>query len=805
MNDRIQPLFRAAAALLVVTALFLAAPAQDKPAPEKLAPAPAKPQVLDLTIPNIMQGEELVGTSPSSVQWSYDGKLLYFRWKKPGEKVAELYALDPASASAEPRKITPEEMLDRPPASSFGGGMRYRFMGGRFGQSIQFDKKRARALLAQGGKVELLDLRTGKKRTLIQTDEPLSGVEFTFDEKEISFMFRDNLFALSLDGSGLRQLTSFTHEKPPAQPKPGKVEQWYIDQQKGLFHEQLPMSRGGFGMSGGFGGMRMGGGGGPRKPFVLEENENTAGLDLSPDGQSVVVRIVSEVPGVKPTIVPSYVTRSGYTETMPSHLKAAELSYAVRAGVLSVATGEVKWIDYGPKDRKVSPDGVSFSPDGKHCLLGANSDDRKDQWLLDLDLKTATTKVVEHVRDDAWVGPLGLIGPYWHPSSGRLFYISEKDGYAHIYSCAPDGQDKVQLTQGKFEVRDMQLSDDGRRIYFHSSEVHPGELHFYVMSSQGGARTRLTGREGQNAASLSPDERYLAVLSSTANEPEELYLQAAKPGATARRVTLSTTDLFRSYAWAKPEVLTFTSRDGVDVYARLFRPQAWSASHPAVIFIHGAGYLQNAHKGWSEYFHEYMFHNFLMTKGYLVFDVDYRGSSGYGRDFRAGIYRHMGGKDLDDIVDAARFLVANYGAGAGHIGVYGGSYGGFLTLMAMFKEGDVIRAGAALRPVSDWAHYHAYYTQDILNLPQDDPEAYKQSSPIYFAEGLKGALLICHGMVDTNVNFQDTVRLTQRLIELGKENWQVAFYPVEDHTFRTASAWTDEYKRIFDLFEKNLK
>ena len=125
--------------------------------------------------------------------------------------------------------------------------------------------------------------------------------------------------------------------------------------------------------------------------------------------------------------------------------------------------------------------------------------------------------------------------------------------------------------------------------------------------------------------------------------------------------------------------------------------------------------------------------------------------------------------------------------------------------MAMFTAGDTIRAGAALRPVTDWAHYHAGYTVDILNLPQKDAEAYKRSSPIYFAEGLKGALLICHGMVDTNVHFQDTVRLVQRLIELGKENWDVAFYPVENHSFTTASAWTDEYKRIFKLFENNLK
>jgi dipeptidyl aminopeptidase/acylaminoacyl peptidase len=787
---------RLAGVLLIAAALVLAAPAaQDKPAPA--APA-AGPQTLDLTIPNIMKGEELTGTAPSSVEWSYDGKLLYFRWKKPGEKSPELYALDPASP--EPKKTTAEEMAKRPPLSSPLGG-RYGFMGMRSGRGDMLDKRHTRALIMQGGKVDLLDLRTGKRRNLIQTDEPPSSVDFTFDEKAVSFIWRENLYVLSLDGSNLRQLTSFTRQKAPEPAKPGKIEQWYADQQKALFHE-LGGGRGGFGM---FGGRRFGGGSASaRKAFVLEDNQSLSSLDLSPDGQYVIFRVGTENP-VKGAVVPAYATRSGYTETIPSHPKAAEVSWSTKAGIMSTATGEVKWIDYGQGQRPISPDAITFSPDGKTCLISADSDDRKDAWLLGLDLKTGATKAVEHVHDDAWIGELDLIGPYWHPSSARIFYISEKDGFSHIYSCAPDGRDKVQLTKGRFEVRDMDLSNDGRRVYFHSSEAHPGELHYYVMSSQGGPRTRLTAGEGQDEAVLSPDERYLAVLTSTSNTPPELTLQAAKPGAAARRITLSTTELFRSYDWMAPEVLSFKARDGVDVYARLFKPKAWQAKHPAVIFIHGAGYLQNAHKGWSEYFREYMFHNFLAANGYLVFDIDYRGSSGYGRDFRTGIYRHMGGKDLDDIVDGARFLVSTYGAGAADIGVYGGSYGGFLTLMAMFKEGDVIRAGAALRPVTDWAHYHAFYTQDILNLPQDDPEAYKQSSPIYFAEGLKGALLICHGMVDTNVHFQDTVRLVQRLIELGKEGWQVAFYPVEDHSFRNASSWTDEYRRIFNLFESNLK
>jgi dipeptidyl aminopeptidase/acylaminoacyl peptidase len=200
-----------------------------------------------------------------------------------------------------------------------------------------------------------------------------------------------------------------------------------------------------------------------------------------------------------------------------------------------------------------------------------------------------------------------------------------------------------------------------------------------------------------------------------------------------------------------------------------------------------------------------MFHHLLASRGYVVLDPDYRGSAGHGRDWRVGIYRHMGGHDLEDVVDGAKYLAADQQVDPRRIGVYGGSYGGFITLMAMFTTPEVFAAGAALRPVTDWAHYNHIYTSSILNEPPHDPEAYRRSSPIYFAEGLRGALLICHGMVDTNVHFQDSVRLAQRLIELRKDNWELAVYPVENHGFEEETSWADEYKRILKLFEQSLR
>ena len=787
------------AVLLVLPAVPVRS--QNRPA-VKPSPTDTRKAVTSLSIDLIMKGEEFVGTEPSDPVWAVDGRTLYFRWKRPGDSRVQSYAVtlsDPV-----PKPVTPPEMLKRPPFRSPAAGASGMYRGyGRMGADLEFDKSGKRAVFVQGGDVFLLDVPTGTTRQLTATDERESEARFTFDEKGIAFTQGDNLFVLSPSDGTIRQMTSFSRTRPRPEAEPDAVDKMYADQQKELFKE--------LGRAGGrFPGMRGGGGLGAaqlprRKPFVLEESQRVAGLELTPDEKYVVFVVFDRPAGIRNTIVPNYVTRSGYTETVDSHPKAAYEGQDYKAGVVSVETGDVRWLDYGQGDRKVLPGGTLWSPDGKTGMLTAQAADRKDAWLLALDPASGKTSVVFHIHDDAWVGPLGLTNVFWWPDSRSISFISEKDGYAHLYKVGADGKDLRPLTRGAFEVREAALSKDGKRLYLTTSEEHPGETHFYWMPAAGGERTKITSLPGLNESVLSPDESTLAVIRSYSNRPAELYLQPNSAGGRPKEITVSTTEEFRSYPWVDPEVVTFKARDGVTIYARLFEPVEQAPSRPGVIFIHGAGYLQNAHRGWSSYFREYMFHNFLMEHGYYVLDVDYRGSSGYGRDFRTGIYRHMGGKDLGDIVDAAKFMAEKLPVDPARIGCYGGSYGGFLTLMALFKDGEVFRAGAALRPVTDWAHYHAGYTEDILNLPQNDPEAFKQSSPIYFAEGLKGALLICHGMADTNVHFQDTVRLAQRLIELGKENWDVAFYPVENHSFTTASAWTDEYKRIFKLFERELK
>jgi len=156
------------------------------------------------------------------------------------------------------------------------------------------------------------------------------------------------------------------------------------------------------------------------------------------------------------------------------------------------------------------------------------------------------------------------------------------------------------------------------------------------------------------------------------------------------------------------------------------------------------------------------------------------------------------------VIDGKKYLVENYGIDANRVGIYGGSYGGFMTLMTLFTTPKEFASGAALRSVTDWAHYNHGYTGNILNFPETDPDAYKKSSPIYYANNLEGKLLMLHGMVDNNVEYKDVVRLSQRFIELGKKNWELAVFPVENHGFVETYSWVDEYSRILNLFNSTL-
>jgi dipeptidyl aminopeptidase/acylaminoacyl peptidase len=546
----------------------------------------------------------------------------------------------------------------------------------------------------------------------------------------------------------------------------------------------------------------------------LERNERAAGIGIEPSGRYAVVTTArTGGPEARRVSIPYWVTESGYTEPRDVRSKVGDTQgSAGRIGLVSLDDGEVEWLDpaaiTGGKDL-ASLRFLGWNRPGSSGLIAASSSDFEDAWLFTMDAATATLRLVHHLHDDAWVaGPCSFWNSCsgWLPDGSAVWFTSERDGFNHLYRTNADGSDMRQLTQGSWEIHGVEVSPARDAFLLTTNEGSPHQVHLWRANLDGSNRTRITDAPGRQDATVSPDGERLAIVHSFANQPPELYVAENRPGATMRRVTTSPTGEWQSFPWLAPEIVQVSARDGTALPARIYRPAdlGAQANGAAVIFVHGAGYLQNVHEWWSSYYREYMFHHLLAARGFVVLDIDYRGSAGYGRDWRTAIFRHMGGHDLSDQVDGSRYLQSELGIDPERIGIYGGSYGGFITLMALFTAPESFGAGAALRSVTDWAHYNHGYTGRILNLPQEDSLAYERSSPIYFAEGLEDPLLIAHGMVDTNVHFSDVVRLVQRLIELGKTDWELAVYPVEDHGFVVPSSWTDEYRRILELFVEHL-
>ncbi len=759
-------------------------------------PQPVRGQTFNLSIKSIMRGPEVVGEAPSSVRWTDDSAWIYFRWKPGGEAwdvPTALYRV--RGRGGEPERLDDDAARDAAPLIASG----------------DISRNRRWRVSTVGGDLYLVDRRSMAVRRLTHTEDSEGSPMFGPDARNVLFRRGNDLYRLTLSNGALEQLTRIESGPAPKEPAEAEGQRKFLeDQQLELFEhvrrqkerEQEQKAE------------REAAEADDHSPIYLERDERLRGLQPTRDGGRVLVLTVQPAQNDKNTVIPEWITENGYTQDIDGRPKVGDAQGHGRVGLLDTRTDSVRWVDPAPDDydgeEKPGVYNAGWNDAGTKAFIFAVSYDNKDRWLWSVDGETGERTLLDYLHDEAWVGgPCFARCVGFVPGTDRIWFVSEKSGFAHLYTVNADGTRKQSLTSGEWEVLDVAIPEDRSRFLLTTNEGSPFDEGAWWMEFDGKNRRRVSEGEGRFTVTPSPDGRRLAIVHDVSNRPPELYVAEAGRPTRMTKVTTSPTTAWSSFPWIEPEIVHIEAEDGTMVPARIYRPQdlGAEANGGGVIFVHGAGYLHNVHHYWSSYSREYMFNHLLAASGYTVLDIDYRGSAGYGRDWRTAIYRWMGGKDLSDQVDGAHWLVENEHVDAGRIGMYGGSYGGFMTLMALFTAGETFRSGAALRSVTDWAHYNHGYTSDILNLPQNDAEAYEKSSPIYFAQFLHPDqhLLILHGMVDTNVHFSDVVRLVQRLIELGKENWEFQPYPVESHGFVEPTSWTDEYRRIFELFERTLR
>ena len=806
---------------LVLAWLLLPLPALAQPAPEP-------------TLETIMAHPDWIGNPPEDPYWADDGRAVYYLHKRTGEEQKDLVRVDLESGEAAVVAIGDEGKADAP------------------GGDLSLDRRWK--TYARQGDVFLKDLRTGTIRQITRTEAEESDPRFLaggIGDNRIAFQRDDQVFVYDLVAGTLFQAAELKLEKDPAEDE----DSGYLDeQQERLFdviregRKKQEQARERDRSSRELDPTRA------PLPWYLGEEVEIVGSDISPDGDWMIVVTQGKDLPKKPSTMARFVTEDGYlkadevrskvgTEPLVDHkillldLKSREqheVDLSKLPGIMDDPLKELREKAEKKKDQKDGKDGkdekkkeekeekkprpvevqgLFWTDDGRYAALILRAPDNKDRWIVTVQREHPEPVTRHRLTDPAWINwDFNEVG--WLPDNDTLWYTSEESGWSNLYAVSMQDGKTRRLVEGKLEVSNVKPSLDGKTFFYRANAEKPIVYDIWRVPASGGKPEQLTRTGGDTWFWLSPDESQLLLLHSTSTRHGELYVQPAQPAPsaeTARQLTRTHSAEYLAIDWTVPEIVPIpSSHTKTPIWSRVFTPKDFDPSrpsrqYPAVVFSHGAGYLQNAHAGWSNYFRETLFHTFLNRHGYVVLDMDYRASAGYGRDWRTAIYRQMGYPEVEDLEDGVAWLVRNRNVDPKRIGHYGGSYGGFLTFMAMFRKPDLFAAGAALRPVADWAHYNHEYTSNILNTPEVDPEAFEKSSPIEYAAGLSKPLLMCSGMVDNNVFFQDTVRMAQRLIELKKENFETAIYPVESHSFTEPTSWLDEYRRIFKLFENHVK
>ncbi|ESP95023.1 prolyl oligopeptidase family serine peptidase [Pseudoalteromonas luteoviolacea] len=777
----------------------------------------------NITLEQAMADPDWISRSPESAFWGADSNTIYFNQKQVGNQLRDTFSINSKGTEQVALASLHEIGSNNATFSADGKYQAYTFQGNIFVKNLA--TKQIKQIT-----------RSSEKETIIQF--MVSG--------ELAFRVADTFFTVNVETGLTKELVKINEGNTPQGTQEPST---YIAKEQHKLIDYVALThKNALDKEGRQAELKSQNKTIADKQIYIGEGNNLVEASISPSGDKLIVVVSKDnvfSQSTKKDMMPNYIGQDGNIVPVPARSRVADnkpvevevLYYDLKADthksisfdalpgfdedVLAdvkkenaAAIGESYTSKKEPRAIKMMRDWywsqspIQWNSNGDQVAMMFKAWDNKDRWIATLDFENGELEPQHRLHDKAWVNyAYNDFG--WLNNEDALFFLSEESGYSHLYVKPIDGKAK-QITSGKFVVSDPKLTRDNSKFFFKANVEHPGIYEIYSVDVNTKEKSAVTDLNGMTDFVLSPDESKVLLKHSKIMMPTELYVADAKPNAQPKRLTNTVSDEFLNKKLIAPKIVAVpSSHTDEPIYAKVYYPADYKPGESgkkrkAIIFNHGAGYLQNSHMGWSVYFREFMFHSLLASEGYVVMDMDYRASKGYGRDWRTAIYRQMGTPEIQDLADGVKWMTQNANVDEGSVGTYGGSYGGFMTFMALFTQPELFQAGAALRPVTDWAYYNDPYTSNILNRPDVDPIAYRRSSPIYFAEGLNKPLLINAPMIDDNVFFQDVVRLVQRFIELEKENFETAIYPVEPHGFVQPSGWLDEYRRIYKLFKENL-
>lgn len=676
--------------------------------------------------------------------WAPDGKSFVYR---EGRNVMQYDIASKASHQVAALEALDSAAVKVPPATRFAWVDRRTTE-----HTLQFFPSGKDLLLLEGGDLFLWRLDSGKWEQLTKTPVDERDPKISPDGKHVSFLRDDDLYSLDVASGKETRLTTGGSETL----RNGSVD-W-------VYPEELSLGTA-YWWS-------------PDSQSLVYLQFDTSREPLFPHSDLLKVRAVYE------------------PERYP---QAGENNADVRLGVVSAAGGPTRWFDVGDTRRSSLIARAGWTPDSKHVYIVRANRVQNRLELIFMDAATRAARTILTESDPYWVNVYD--GPRFLNDGRRFLWSSERDGFRHLYLDSIDGGIGRQLTKGEWEVRSLAGVDEaGGRVFYTSSEVSPVETQFYSVKLDGTDQRRLSQGAGTHTIAMGPTaEYYLDTYSSLESPPRTTLHQAggAQLGVyrEADRKPLEEFDILPT------QILSFRTKDGTLLYARLIKPANFQAGkkYPAIVMVYGGPGVFSVRNAWAGLTWDQV----LAQRGFVIWQVDNRGGSGRGHAFESQVYHKLGKLELSDQREGVEHLLSMGFVDPARIGVYGWSYGGFMTLNLMLNAADLFHAGIAGAPVTKWINYDTIYTERYMGLPDENTEGYAETALPPRASNLKGKLMIVHNFEDDNVLFQNSMQMIDALEHAGKE-FEFMLYPQKSHGV-TGPLRRQLNQTLTGFFERNLK
>ena len=720
-----------------------------------------------------MAKPDFMGSPVTAAWWSADSRQVYYQHQLPGAKEVSTFRLDPRDGTVRAIDAAGKAQID--------------------GDAKRYDVTRTRAVYERDGDIWLRDVDQSAPIQVTRTKDAESEPRHSADGTRVFFLRGTDWFAWTAEGGVETPLLALRADNPPlSAPAPGGGVTVFL---------------------------------GPQ--VVIKRST------LSPSGRhALVVTTPKGYDAGRVVQMPMYLTASGYPEMMDLPPRIGRNDGAPQSlWLVDVQSGRARPVDVSGLPgiavdpladlraaRKLPPLvglrgfetwDIQWSEDGRQLAFSLTANDNRDAWLAALDVAMGQLSLRDHDR-----GASVITGQFGFLPDDRLWFTSEREGWFGLY--LHDGTSARKLAVGAYNVMNVQWSADGKRAFFQCNRKEPGDYEICRVNADGGDLREVTSLDGVgtyvdlDAFRLSPDGHQLAVRYSGQYLPMQLALVDAETGET-RRVTDTRSEALKAGidTLIEPEFVQIPSSHfkGM-IWGKLFRPKVQEPGrrYPIVLLLHGGNVVQFVARNQSMSFSETMLANYLAQNGYLVLEFDYRGSMGYGKSFRESVYRRLGITEVEDMRDVVAYLADHHRGDPGNAGTYGCSYGGYLAYMSAFLAPDLFKAAAAANGWADLPATMGSNPTKLLDTPDLNPEAFRASSATTHVENLRGELLILHNVDDSAVTYEHALRVVQRLLDLGKQNWNIVSYPTGNHCFEERrDLQIDAFRRAFQMFERTLK